>query len=101
MGQRLELQALLESLLGTNKVHFQPPQTFVMSYPCIVYRRSKISTKFASNNPYIHNDQYTLTVIDPNPDSDIPDKLKAMPMCIFDVNFTFDNLNHTVFKLTY
>ena len=36
---RLELQDLLETVLGSQYVYFQPPATLRMRYPCIVYAR--------------------------------------------------------------
>lgn len=72
-----------------------------MSYPCIVYRRTDIDTSFADDNPYICNKRYQVTVIDPNPDSLIPDKVVKLPKCSFDRHFTADNLNHDVYNLYY
>jgi len=99
MGDRLDLQTLLESVLGGDSVYFQPPPTINMSYPCIVYARSDIRTTFADNNPYSRDKAYTVTVIDSNPDSLIPDKLAALPKCAFDRHYAVDNLNHDVFTL--
>ena len=101
MGQRLDLQTLLETVLGTDKVYFQPPPSFMMSYPCIVYNRSNIRSKHGDNLPYKRDKQYTITVIDANPDSVIPDKIAALPRCAFDRHFTSDNLNHDVFNILF
>jgi len=99
MAPRLDLQAILVSLLGSKNVYFQPPPTVQMSYPCIVYNRQDIRTEFADNEPYKHKKRYQVTVIDKDPDSDIPDKVAALPMCSYDRFFTADNLNHDVFNL--
>jgi hypothetical protein len=99
MAQRLELQTLLVDILGTNNVYFQPPPTVQMTYPCIVYKRDFANTEFAGNKPYNHVKRYQVTVIDRNPDSDIPSHIAELPMCIFDRFFTADNLNHDVYKL--
>jgi hypothetical protein len=99
MGSRLSLHTVLKSIL-TN-VYFQPPPSLTMSYPCIVYERSNIDTKFADNNPYSLETRYMVTVIDPNPDSTSPMKIAALPKCNFDRHFTADNLNHDVFSLYY
>jgi hypothetical protein len=94
---RLELQSLLETL--TPKVYFQPPQNVKMEYPCIVYSRDYADTTFADDKPYRITKRYSVTVIDQNPDSDIPDKVAALPMCVFNRFFTSDNLNHDVYSL--
>jgi hypothetical protein len=97
MAQRLELQALLLSMVPN--VYFQPPPTVMMKYPCIVYKRDYNNTEFADDKPYKHRKRYMVTVIDQNPDSDIPDKVRELPLCLFDRFYTADNLNHDVFKL--
>lgn len=99
MGQRLELQILLVSLLESNNVYFQPPPSINMQYPCIVYKRDTAITNFADNKPYKNKKRYQVTVIDPNPDSEIPDKVAALSLCSFDRFFTTDNLNHDIYNL--
>ena len=101
MGTRLELQSLLESILGSRNVYFQPPETVRMSYPCIVYQRNDEVNQFADNRPYMHDKQYILTVIDKNPDSAILDKIAELPRSNYDRHFTADNLNHDVFTIYY
>jgi hypothetical protein len=81
------------------KVYFQPPANIVLTYPCIVYKRDFAQTQFAENRPYTRAVRYQVTVMDKNPDSDIPAKVAALPMCLFDRFYTADNLNHDVFNL--
>lgn len=99
MGQRLELQTLLEEILGSRHVYFQPPANVQMQYPCVVYKRSTAETGFAGNKPYRYTKRYTVTVIDRDPDSGIPDKVAALPRCVHSIFFTADNLNHDVFNI--
>lgn len=99
MAPRLQLQTLLEGLLGSRNVYFQPPANVQMQYPCIVYSRDAADTKFADNNPYRYTKRYQVTVIDRDPDSGIHDKIAALPMCAHNRFFTADNLNHDVFTL--
>lgn len=99
MAPRLSLQTLLTALLGSSNVYFQPPPSLAMNYPCIVYKRDDVNTEFADNKPYKHKKRYQVTVIDRDPDSVIPDKVAALPMCVFDRFFTADNLNHDVYNL--
>lgn len=99
MGQRLQLQSLLEDILGNGNVYFQPPASVQMQYPCIVYKRDFSNTQFASNAPYRRTKRYMVTVIDRNPDSVIPDKVSELPLCTFNRFFVADNLNHDVFSI--
>jgi hypothetical protein len=99
MAPRSELQTILEAVLGTRNVYFQPPANVQMQYPCIVYNRDSANTQFAGNTPYRNTKRYQVTVIDRNPDSGIPDKVAVLPMCSYDRFFTADNLNHDVFTI--
>lgn len=99
MGTRLELHGILTDVLGTRNVYFQPPVSVKMQYPCIVYQRSTGDTDFADNIPYRFTKRYQVTVIDKDPDSDIPDKVAQLPMTTYDRHFTSDNLNHDVFNV--
>lgn len=83
----------------TNNVYFQAPSQ--LQYPCVIYERSKMDSQFADDNPYIVNKRYTITVIDRNPDSMIPDIIAQLPQCISDRHFVSTNLHHDVFMMYY
>jgi hypothetical protein len=97
MAPRLQLQSLLETI--TEHVYFQPPINLNLQYPCIVYERDSSSSAFADNEPYRFVWRYAVTVIDRDPDSALPDKLAALPLCTFNRHFTADDLNHDVFNI--
>lgn len=99
MASRLELHAMLEEILGSSNVYFQPPASINMRYPAIVYSRSNIVNKHANSEIYMQNKSYEVTVIDEDPDSEIVDRLSRVPYCQFDRHFVSDNLNHDVFTL--
>ena len=99
MGTRLDLHEIFCSTLGSRNVYFQPPETIKMNYPCIVYERASNDTRFADNRPYISIRRYTVTIIDKNPDSQLPDKLGELPLCRLNRVYTADNLNHYVFDI--
>jgi hypothetical protein len=99
MSHRTDFQTLLESVLGSDAVYFQPPPTVIMKYPCIVYERSNSDTKFADNYPYSIQARFKVTVIDRDPDSLIPSKIAKLQKCRFETHFTADNLNHDVFNI--
>ena len=99
MASRLELNTKLTQILGSDNVYFQPPENLRMQYPCIRYERDRIDTKFADNNPFSLTKRYQVVVIDPNPDSEIPDKVSRLQLCQFDRHYVADNLYHDVFIL--
>lgn len=99
MVRRLELQSKLELVLGSRNVYYQPPSTLNMSYPCIVYELGSSNNRFADDIKYNRHKMYQVTVIDRNPDSEIPDKVEALPYSDMDTTFATDGLNHFVFTL--
>ena len=101
MANRLDLQAILEELLGSRNVYFQPPASIKMKYPAIVYTRRNVTVVRANDNVYRQLPEYELTLIDPNPDSEFIEKILNLPYCRFDRHFASDNLNHDVFSINY
>ena len=99
MNNRIELQSLLEDVLGSRQVYFQPPANVAMKYPAIVYSRNRIDNTHANDEIYKQEISYSITVIDQNPDSEIVAKVSKLPMCRFDRHYKSDNLNHDVFTL--
>ena len=64
-----------------------------------MYNRDKESVEYANNKMYTYQKRYQVTVIDPDPDSDIPAKIRVLPTAIFNRFYTAHNLNHDVFHL--
>lgn len=101
MDKRIELQAILEEILGSRNVYFQPPSSVRMSYPAIVYSRKRIDNLHANNSVYMQDHSYELTVIDKDPDSEIVSRVSELLLCRFERHYKSDNLNHDVFTLYY
>lgn len=101
MGSRIELQELLEKLLGVKHVYYQPPESRKIQYPAIVYFKSNIKTTKANNKTYSKKTRYDITVIDKLPDNPVIDKLMELPYCSYDRPYKSDNLNHDTLTLYY
>lgn len=99
MGQRLDLQKLLEDILGSRAVYHQPPANLKMVYPCIVYERDASFEQHADNLPYVRKKRYQVTFIGQDPDSLVPDKLAEIPYSKFARHFASDDLNHDVYNV--
>jgi hypothetical protein len=99
MGTRLEFQQVLEDVLGSSSVYFQPPPGEQMVYPAIVYNRDYVRVQFADNLPYSRKTRWQVTVIDADPDSPIPDRVEALPLTAYVRHFTADQLNHDIFDV--
>lgn len=99
MGARADLHTILKSILGSDHVYFQPPANIALVYPCIIYKRDANRSMFAGNKPYRNTKRYQITVVDRNPDSELPDKVAELPLCSRERFYTADNLNHDVFNI--
>ena len=102
MDRRLELHEKLKELLGSNNVYFQAPASKHMDYPCIRYSRSSVDSDYADDMNYRHTMRYELIVIDPDPDSQIYEKiLESFSKCVYNRSYQSDYLNHDVLLLYY
>lgn len=101
MADRLSLQTKLETILGSRNVYYQPPASVKLKYPAIVYSRNDINNTFADNEVYKQEHEYSITVIDSNPDSIHVKDISKMPRIKFNRHYVADNLNHDVFNLYY
>lgn len=101
MGTQTELQSLLESLLGSRNVYYQPPEGVKMKYDAIKYSKSDIESKYANNAKYSKFNKYELIVISRLPDHEVIYKLLDLPYCSYDRHYIADNLHHDVLTLYY
>ena len=107
MASRLQLHNEFIDVLGTqneteSRVYYDPPQSLIMKYPCIRYKKSAPSLKRANNGIYNLTNVYEATVIDPDPDSVIAETiLYRMKQCSIEATYTADNLHHTKLKIYY
>jgi len=103
-NSRLALHEIFVDILETkgqpiSRVYFQPPPTVRMEYPCIIYKRSDTKDFFSNDRIYLTMKKYSITIVDEDPDSLIPDKVAALPYCDFSTHFTKDNLNHDIYTI--
>lgn len=102
MASRLELHEELCKLLGSRNVYFDPPEDVKMKYPAIRYSLSGVDLAHANNKIYRSTNQYSIMVIDHDPDCDIHTRiLERFSMCNFGRPFTADNLSHFPLTLYY
>lgn len=101
VDRRIKLQTLLENILGSGNVYFQPAENVRMKYPAIVYNRSDIDSYHANNLVYLNKTKYQVTIIDRDPDSKVVEHMSELPYCAFKQHFVSDSLNHDIFDLYY
>ena len=107
MDRRLKLDAELREILGlsveeTGHLYFQPTEEVRMKYDAIVYKVTSMRPQYANNRTYNLRDEYQVTVITRDPDSDLPRKLQEhFELCSPGRKFVSDNLYHFPFTLYY
>lgn len=101
MADRIELHSLLEELLGSSNVYYQPPEDVKMKYDAIKYSKKNIMSMHANNSKYMMRDCYELIVISRLPDNPVIKKLLALPYCSYDRHYIADNLNHDTLTIYY
>ena len=101
MANRLDLQSLLEELLGSRNVYYTPPESIKMQYPAIRYSKKKIESVHADDSKYLMRDCYELIVISRTPDHPVIKRLLALPYCSYDRPYVVDNLYHDVLTIYY
>lgn len=99
--KRVELNSILETILGSTNVYFQPPENLKLKFPCIIYDWTANDRLSADDMKYRKMRRYSVTVVDKNPDSGIPDKVEELPFCSLDRRYVSDNIYHTVYTLYY
>ena len=101
MADRIELHSLLQELLGSSNVYYQPPESIKMQYDAIRYSKKTIESKYANDRKYLMRDCYELMVISRLPDNPVIKKLLELPYCSYDRHYIADNLHHDVLTIYY
>lgn len=99
MADRLELHSVLQELLGSSNVYYQPPESIKMQYDAIRYSKKSIDSKYANDRKYSMIDCYEIIVISRLPDNPVIKKLLSLPYCSYDRPYVADNLHHDVLTI--
>lgn len=89
----------LKEILGSDYVYFEPPTGFKLSYPCIIYELNRIDKVNADDKKYLKRYVWSITVIDNDANTDLPDKILDLPYCTLSQRFVNERLVHNVFTL--
>lgn len=100
-NKRVELQSLLEEIMGKGHVYFQPPESIKLKYPCIIYELSNEYVNWADDLNYSEYDLYSITLIDKNPDTCLRKPIRDLEHCSFDRYYVSNGLNHYIYRLYY
>lgn len=94
---RSKLDRWLKNIFSN--VYFQPPSSIRMHYPCAVYEFTSNFIEHADNAPFFWHKKYQITVIDRNPDTELPDLVQMLPYCHLDRTYQAEGLNHYSFTI--
>ena len=93
MKTRAEVQELLEEVLGSKNVYFQPPTNTSIKYPCIVFKFVRFNVTHADNKPYLVTGHWDIHHMYKNPKNDLKEKfLFEVPFCHFDRRIVTDGV---------
>lgn len=98
MEKRLKLSEKLHELLNSDEVHFQPPESIKLHYPCIIYDFDGYQQTQADNGRYVIREKYMVTHIYRDPEESIRRGfLNSFLFVSHNRHFIADNLYHDVF----
>lgn len=100
MDNRMAVQMLLEEILGSREVYFDPPESVKMKYPSFVYSFETVQSLAADDLPYKLWEQYEVKYITRTPNSDLVSRILKEAGFRFDRHYVSDNLHHYVFVYT-
>lgn len=100
MKTRLEVQEMLEKILGSPNVYFQAPPNTGMKYPCIVYRFDRFGRDNADNQPYILTGRWEIHHMYKSIKNDIKETmLFAAPYVTFDRRIVADGVYNDYYTI--
>lgn len=102
MGRtRVELHHQLEAILGSKNVYYDPPESFKLKYPCIVYSLEGFADSYADNETYRRMRRYTMTYITSKAEDPIAEKLADIRYCTLNRPFVTSDLYHFAYTIFY
>ena len=98
---RVELHKILKATLGSNNVYFDPPESFKLKYPCIVYSLAAYQERKADNTTYVRMKRYIMTYITQDADDPMAETLEELNYCHLNRPYTADGLYHYAYDISY
>ena len=96
---RVELHTLLKNTLGSTNIYFDPPESFKLKFPCIVYSLDNNYLIKADNKNYIGMKRYTMIYITQNADDSMTDVLEDLDYCSLNRTYSSDNFYHYAYTI--
>lgn len=96
---RVELDTILRATLGSSNVYFDPPESFKLKYPCIVYGLSNHVERFSENTVYNRLKRYAITYITRDADDPMVETIEDLEYCHLNRPYTSDGLFHYAYDI--
>ena len=96
---RVELDRILRATLGSSNVYFDPPESFKLKYPCIVYSLNGHSETFADDSKYYGMKRYGITYITQDADDPMIDRIEDLKYCHLNRPYVSDGLFHYAYEI--
>ena len=101
MMTRIEMQELLEDIIGNSNVYFQAPPNVGMKYPAILYSFENFDRRDADNKPYILSGRWQITHMYKSIKNDLKEKfIFEIPNCSFDRRIVADGIYNDYYIIT-
>lgn len=101
MMTRIEMQELLEGIIGNSNVYFQAPPNVGMKYPAILYSFENFDRRDADNKPYILSGRWQITHMYKSIKNDLKEKfIFEIPNCSFDRRIVTDGIYNDYYIIT-
>ena len=99
--RRVNLHHMLEDILGSKNVYYDPPESFKLKYPCIVYYMEGFADIPADNQTYRRMRRYNMTYITTDSEDPVAERLADIRYCTLTRPFVASDLFHFSYTLFY
>ena len=99
--RRLLFDEMIKEVTGLTHVYYDPPESVLMEYPAIVYKKTKMPALYANNKKYVKSIAFEVQVICEDPDTIYVDKVQDIKFSAFDRHFVADDLHHDVLTIIF
>lgn len=99
MHKQQEVQSILESILGSRNVYFQPPASVQIKFPAFIYFTGRVNDRFADDSRYLKRRPYEVQYVSKTFDEKFVNDMLELPYCELNTTFKKDNVYHYNFTI--
>ena len=99
--KRFLFDEMLKETTGLSNVYYDPPESVLMEYPAIVYKKTNMPARYANNKKYMKHLAFEVQVIAEDADTPYVDLVHNIKYSAFDRHFIADDLHHDTFTIIF